>query len=201
METQAMANRKEIGRGDIMPIDEYAKIRKERRPQLLAHKEPRRVPLGPHATCYFESYETMWHQIHEMLFIERGGDEQIDDELNAYNPLIPNGKELICTVMFEVNDPVRRKTLLSKLGGIEETMFLRFDGEQITGRPEEDVDRTTADGKASSVQFVHFLLSADQVSKFKTPGTEVTLGFAHPGYGHMTLLSEQTRAALAEDLD
>jgi len=201
MEIQAMANRKEIGHGDIMPIEEYAKIRKERRPQLLAHKEPRRVPLGPHATCYFESYETMWHQVHEMLFIERGGDEQIDDELSAYNPLIPNGSELICTVMFEVDDPVRRKNLLANLGGIEETMFLRFDGEEVAGRPEEDVDRTTADGKASSVQFVHFPLSADQAAKFKAAGTAVTLGFSHPGYAHMTILSEQTRASLSEDLD
>lgn len=201
METDVMANRKEIGRCDIMPIDEYAKIRKERRPQLLAHKEPRRVPLGPHATCYFESYETMWHQVHEMLFIERGDDEQIEDELSAYNPLIPKDSELVCTVMFEIDDPVRRKTLLSKLGGIEETMFLRFDGEDVIGQPEEDVDRTTADGKASSVQFVHFPLTAEQAAKFKTAGVSVTLGFAHPDYGHMTMLSEQTRASLAEDLD
>ncbi len=196
-----MASRKEIARGDIMPIEEYAKVRKERRPQLLAHKEPRRVPLGPYATCYFESYETMWHQVHEMLYIERGGEEQIDDELNAYNPLIPNGAELVCTVMFEVDDPDRRKALLSKLGGIEETMFLRFDGEEIVGRPEEDVDRTTADGKASSVQFVHFPMAPDQIARFKNPGTQVTLGFAHPGYGHMTVLSEDSRTALADDLD
>ncbi len=196
-----MAKAREIGRGDIMPMDEYAKVRKTRRAELLAHKQPRRVPLGPYATCYFESYETMWHQVHEMLYIERGGEEQIDDELSAYNPLIPNGSELVCTVMFEVDDPVRRKTLLGDLGGIEETMFLRFDGEDVAGQPEEDVDRTTADGKASSVQFVHFPLTPGQVEKFKTPGMQVTLGFAHPDYGHMTLLSENTRAALADDLD
>ena len=201
MEIDVMANPKEIARGDIMPMEEYADVRKARRPEMLAHKEPRRVPLGPYATCYFESYQTMWHQVHEMLFIERGGEEQIADELHAYNPLIPNGSELVCTVMFEIDDPDRRKAVLSKLGGVEETMFLRFEDEVVVGRPEEDVDRTTADGKASSVQFVHFPLSPDQAAKFKMPGAQVTLGFSHPEYGHMTLLSEKSRASLAEDLD
>lgn len=196
-----MAPAKEIRRGDIMPIDEYAKVRRQRRPDLLAHKEPRRVPLGPDATCYFESYQTMWHQVHEMLYIERGGEDQIDDELSAYNPLIPNGSELVCTVMFEVNDPNRRKAMLATLGGVEETMFLRFDGEEIIGVPEQDVDRTTADGKASSVQFVHFPFTAEQAVRFKAAGTQVTLGFGHEAYGHMTVLPEKTRVALAADLD
>jgi hypothetical protein len=143
----------------------------------------------------------MWYQVHEMLFIEKGGEAQIADELSAYNPLIPKGRELIATVMFEVDDSERRQAFLAKLGGIEETAFLEFDGETVAGRPEADVDRTTAAGKASSVQFVHFPLSDEQAAKFKTPNAQVVLGFRHPDYGHMTVLPEAARAALAEDLD
>ncbi|WP_455372140.1 DUF3501 family protein, partial [Limibacillus halophilus] len=141
----------EITRQDIMPIEDYVAERKERRAQLVAAKRNRRVEVGPVATWYFENYETMWHQIHEMLYIERGGEEQIADELAAYNPLIPKGSELVATIMFEMDDPERRKRLLSKIGGIEEKTFMKINGESVIARPEEDVDRTTADGKASSV--------------------------------------------------
>ena len=196
-----MSAKREITRDDILDIEEYARTRKERRAEVVARKKNRRADIGPHATAYFESYETMWHQVHEMLFIERGGEEQIPDELSAYNPLIPNGRELVTTVMFEIDDPVRRKMVLSKLGGVEETAFLRFAGETVPGVPEADIDRTTADGKASSVQFIHFPFTDEQVGKFRAAGTEVTLGFGHPDYAHMTLLPEAVRAELAEDFD
>ena len=196
-----MTRKTEITRADILPMERYAAERRERRKALVEVKRHRRLEVGPVCTFYFESYETMWAQIHEMLFIERGGEAQIPDELAAYNPLIPKGRELVATVMFEIDDPVRRKLLLSKLGGIEETAFLKIDGETVTGRPEEDVDRTSAEGKASSVQFIHFPLSAEQAAAFKREGAEVTLGFGHPHYGHMAVLPEATRAALAEDLD
>ena len=192
---------REITRADIIDMEEYGKSRKDRRAALVARKRDRRVELGPYATAYFECYETMWHQVHEMLFIERGGEEQIDDELSAYNPLIPNGRELVATVMFEIDDEVRRKMVLAKLGGVEETAFLKFGGETITGVPEADVDRTTADGKASSVQFIHFPFTAVQAEAFRAPGTEVMLGFGHPEYAHMTVLTEAVRAELAGDLD
>jgi hypothetical protein len=143
----------------------------------------------------------MWYQVHEMLFIEKGGEPQIPDELAAYNPLIPNGRELVATVMFEIDDPERRQALLAKLGGVEETALLEIDGDPVAGRPEEDVDRTSAAGKASSVQFIHFPLTAAQAAKLKRPNAQVMLGFRHPNYGHMTVLPETTRAALAEDLD
>ena len=143
----------------------------------------------------------MWHQIHEMLYIEKGGGEQIADELAAYNPLIPQGRELVATVMFEIDDPRRRAAFLSKLGGVEETMFIEVAGEKIMSKPEADVDRTTADGKASSVQFVHFPMSEAAATAFKTPGTRAVLGISHVDYGHMAVIPEPIRAALARDLD
>jgi hypothetical protein len=141
----------------------------------------------------------MWLQVHEMLYIEKGGEEQLAEELAAYNPLIPKGRELVCTVLFEVDDPERRAQFLASLGGIEETMFIRVDGDEVMGKAEEDMDRTTAAGKASAVQFVHFLFTDTQVEAFRRPGTEIVVGFEHPGYGHMVKLSDETRAALAAD--
>ena len=196
-----LAMKKEITREDILPMATYEAERRELRRDLVAKKKFRRQDVGPVCTFYFENYETMWAQVHEMLYIEKGGEEQIADELSAYNPLIPQGRELVATVMFEIDDPQRRHTFLAKLGGIEETAFFEVDGERIVGKPEEDVDRTNADGKASSVQFIHFPFTDAQAEKFKTPGTRVILGFTHPQYGHMTILSEDVRGALAQDFD
>jgi len=196
-----MPQKKEITRDDIMPMEKYGAIRKQMRKELRPLKETRQVPIGPVATATFENYDSMYHQVHEMLWIERGGEEQIPDELEAYNPMIPKGRDLAATVMFEIDDKPRRQAFLARLGGVEETMFLRFAGEEIFATPEQDVDRTTADGKASSVQFVHFHFTDAQVAKFRQPGTEVVLGFTHPQYRHMTILPEATRAALAEDFD
>lgn len=194
-----LAMKRQITRDDILPMDAYAAERRELRRNLVEKKKFRRQDVGPVCTFYFENYETMWAQVHEMLYIEKGGEEQIEDELRAYNPLIPQGRELVATVMFEIDDPQRRKTFLSKLGGIEETAFFEVDGERVVGKPEEDVDRTNAAGKASSVQFIHFPFSDAQVAKFKLPGTRVVLGFTHPQYGHMTILPEEVRSALAQD--
>ena len=194
-----MTRKNELTRDDIMPMTEYAKIRKERRREIVAAKRDRRMEIGPVAVCHFESYDSMWQQVHEMLFIEKGGEEQISDELAAFNTLIPKGQELVCTVMFEIDEPARRKAFLSKLGGVEETMTIEFAGETVMGIPEEDVDRTTADGKASSVQFLHFPFSAPQIAAFREPGTQVLVGFKHPEYAHLTVMPEATRDALAQD--
>ena len=196
-----MPAKREITRDDIMPMDSYAAERKERRRALVEVKRHRRIEVGPVATFYFENYDTMWAQVHEMLFIEKGGEAQIPDELAAYNPLIPKGRELVATVMFEIDDEVRRRAFLGKLGGVEETAFLEFAGQRIVGGPEADVDRTTADGKASSVQFIHFSFDDARAALFKAAGTQVVVGFTHPAYGHMAVMPETTRAALAEDLD
>jgi hypothetical protein len=194
-----LAMKRQITREDILPMKAYEAERRELRRDLVAKKKFRRQDIGPVCTFYFENYDTMWAQVHEMLYIEKGGEEQIADELRAYNPLIPQGRELVATVMFEIDDAQRRKTFLSKLGGIEETAFFEVDGERIAGKPEEDVDRTTADGKASSVQFIHVPFTDAQVAKFKQPGTRVILGFSHAEYAHMTILPEDVRSALAQD--
>jgi hypothetical protein len=194
-----MSSRTEITRADILPLEEFAKVRKEKRQALVGIKKNRRVEVGPVATFYFESYDTMWWQIHEMLFIEKGGEEQIADELSAYNPLIPKGRELVCTIMFEIDEPVRRATFLAKLGGVEETVFIEFDGETVTGVPEADVDRTSAEGKASSVQFIHFPFTDAQAARFREKGTQVVIGFRHPQYAHMAIMPETVRESLATD--
>ena len=196
-----MTPAKELTRDDIMDMAAYGAIRMERRREIVADKKNRRVHIGPHATFYFENYWTMWLQVHEMLYIEKGGEAQIPDELNAYNPLIPKGRELIATVMFEIDDPAKRAAILSELGGVEETFFLSIDGAEVTATAETDVDRTSAEGKASSVQFVHFHLTDDQAAKLKGGAGEVILGIKHPAYSHMTILPPATRAALAGDLD
>jgi hypothetical protein len=194
-----MPAKTEITRADILPLDEFAKIRKTKRQELVDIKKNRRVEVGPVATFYFENYQTMWWQVHEMLFIEKGGEEQVPDELAAYNPLIPKGRELVCTVMFEIDEPVRRANFLARLGGVEETAFLEFGGETVAGVPEADVDRTSAEGKASSVQFLHFPFTDAQVRKFAAAGAQVVIGFRHPQYAHMTVMPEAVRATLAGD--
>jgi hypothetical protein len=194
-----MAVKTQLTPGDILDMDAYNEIRATRRAEIVAKKKLRRLAVGPYATFYFESYETMWYQVQEMLRIEKGGDAQLKDELEAYNPLIPNGHELVATVMFEIDNPDIRTAFLSGLGGVEENMTLEIDGEAIVAVPEQDVDRTNADGKASSVQFVHFNFSDDQIAKFKNQDTRVTVGISHPKYGHMTVLSDDSQAALAED--
>ncbi|MBM3487962.1 MAG: DUF3501 family protein [Alphaproteobacteria bacterium] len=188
-------------RADIVPSEVYAAERRARRQAMTEIKRDRRVHIGPFATFYFESFATMLHQVHEMLFIERGGEAQIDDELAAYNPLVPNGRELVATVMFEIDDPDRRARELGRLGGVEHAMLLEIDGVTVRGRSEDDVDRTNAAGKASSVQFVHFPLGAAEAAAFKRAGARVVLGIDHTHYAHMAILPEAVRAALATDLD
>jgi hypothetical protein len=191
----------EITRADIIPMAEYAATRAERRRALAAYKRDRRVEVGPHATFYFESYETMWNQVHEMLHIEKGGEEQIAGELEAYNSLIPKGRELVATLMFEIDNPVQRARFLAGLGGVEETVSIDFAGESVKGVPEADVDRTTAEGKASSVQFIHFPFTEAQAAKFKAAGTRATLAIGHEAYAHSAVIPERVRQALAQDLD
>ncbi|MEX0921519.1 MAG: DUF3501 family protein [Rhodovibrionaceae bacterium] len=194
-----MAQKTEITRNDILPPADYAAERKQHRARIVELKKHRRLEVGPVCTFYFESYETMLAQIHEMLYIEKGGEEQIADELAAYNPLIPQGDELVATVMFEIDDKQRRHTFLAKLGGIEETAFIEVDGQRVEGTPEEDVDRTTADGKASSVQFIHFRFTPEQAAAFGQQNARVILGFSHPAYAHMVVMPEPVRSALSQD--
>ncbi|MEE8245770.1 MAG: DUF3501 family protein [Alphaproteobacteria bacterium] len=196
-----MAAKHEITRADIMSMSEYAEERTERRRAIGEVKRDRRFEIGPFVTIYFENYDTMWWQVHEMLYIERGGEEQIADELAAYNPLIPNGADLVATLMFEIDQPERRQRVLAGLGGVEETVTMSFAGETITAVPEGDVARSTAEGRASSVHFLHFPFTREQAAKFRAPGAKVVVGIGHPGYGHMAAMPEAVRQALMHDFD
>ncbi len=188
-----------IQKEDIMPLEVYTQQRKELRKKIVEFKKDRRIPLGPYATFYFESFETMLAQVQEMLYIEKGGDEQLKDELTAYNPLVPNGKELTATLMFEIDNPVSRADFLGKVGGIEEMVYLKVGEELIKAVPEEDVDRTSAEGKASSVQFIHFKFTDDQVKKFKSNSSQIEIGINHKEYSHSTKLSENAIKSLSTD--
>ena len=194
-------DQKIIQKSDLLAPDVYEKNRRQMRKELVEFKKDRRVPLGPYATFYFECYETMLAQVQEMLHIEKGGDEQLNDELTAYNPLIPNGKELVSTLMFEIDNPVIRATFLGKLGGVEENVFIKIDNDIIYGKPEIDVDRTSAEVKASSVQFIHFEFDQNQISKFKGNNVSIELGIDHKEYSHSTKLSESTIKALSSDFN
>jgi hypothetical protein len=196
-----MPSKHELTAADILPWAEYAKARAEHRSRVSAIKRNRRVEVGPYVTFYFESFDTMWLQVQEMLHIEKGGAEQLKDELAAYNPLIPKGRELVATFMIEIDDALRRARVLAGLGGIEETAFFQLGASKIPALPEADQDRTTAEGKASSVQFVHFPFTEAQIAAFRQPGAQVILGFSHPAYSHMAVVAEATRAELARDFD
>ena len=196
-----MAMPKIIETSAIIPAAEYAKVRAERRRSITEFKKNRRLEVGPYAAFYFESYETMLHQVHEMLFIEKGGAEQISDELAAYNPLIPQGSELVATVMFEIDEPVRRERVLATLGGVEHKAFIRVGGETIRSVAEDDQERTRADGKASSVLFMRFPFTRPQVEAFRSGAGEITVGFDHPNYGHLTIMPPAVREALSRDFD
>ena len=193
--------KREIIKEDIMPLDVYIEKRRELRKNIVDFKKNRRIALGPYATFYFESFETMLAQVQEMLYIEKGGDEQLKDELLAYNPLIPNGKELTATLMFEIDNPISRAAFLGKVGGIEETVYIKVNSEIIKAVPEKDVDRTSTEGKASSVQFIHFHFNDDQIKKFKSNISEIEIGIDHKEYSHSTKLSEVNISSLSADFN
>ena len=191
--------KRQIEKEDLLPSDVYAKSRKQIRKDLVEFKKDRRIALGPYATFYFESFETMVAQIQEMLHIEKGGDEQLKDELVAYNPLVPNGKELTATLMFEIDNPISRGSFLGKVGGIEKKIFIKIDNETVNAIPENDVDRTSAEGKASSVHFIHFKFNEDQISKMKSGNISIELGINHREYSHITKLTEDNIKSLSAD--
>ena len=184
---------------DILSIAEYDRQRKSLKAELIPIKKLRRIEVGPFATFYFENYATMWMQVQEMLRIEKGGAEQIPGELGAYNPLIPQGDELIATLMLEIEDADRRNAVLLTLGGIEESVFLELGSDVIRATPTEYDDRTTPDGKTSSVHWLRFKFTPEQTARFRGGSERVVLGLSHPHYGHMAVLTAESRAALAKD--
>lgn len=195
-----MTAKRDLTRADIISMEDFEAVRVDKRRALLPVKKLRRVALGPHATLYFESYETMWQQVHEMLRIEKGGEAQIGDELSAYNPLVPKGGEVVATLMFEIDDEVRRERVLLGLGGVEDHLYVQVGDVKAYARPEQDVERTTPDGKTSSVHFLHFDLTRVAQAGFASAGSQVVIGCDHEGYAHMAVLSEASREELAKDL-
>ena len=195
-----MTAKRDLTRDDLISMEAFAGERAERRSALLPKKKLRRIALGPYATCYFESYETMWLQVHEMLLIEKGGEAQIEDELSAYNPMVPKGNELVATVMFEIDDPDRRAKVLRTLGGVDEHIFVQVGDEKLYAVPEQEVERTTPDGKTSSVHFLHFPLTPSAVTAFRNGNVSCMVGSDHANYGHIAVLSEESRNELAGDL-
>ena len=193
------ATLRQITKADLLPDAEFAKVRRERRAALLPIKRLRRIDLGPICSFYFESYATMLFQVQEMLFIEKGGEAQLADELAAYNPLIPQGSELVATVMFEIEDEVRRAATLARLGGVDDHFFVTVGGARIPGAPEGDIERTREDGKTSSVHFLRFTLKPEHIAVFRDPAVSVAIGCDHESYGHLALLSPATRAELSGD--
>lgn len=189
---------REITPDDILSLEDFEQIRKEKREENLIRKRFRRLSVGPYCTVYFESWDTMWLQVQEMLRIEKGGAEQLADELRAYNPMIPNGDELTCTLMFEIEDPARRDAFLNTLGGIVDHIFLSVGGERIGAVPEQDVDRTSG-AKASAVLFLHFPFTPEQKTAFRDLSAPALFQIDHPNYGHAAVIGEEVRTELARD--
>ncbi len=184
---------------DIYDRKDYITKRPHLRKEIVSRKKRRRIDVGPYITLYFENRDTIIHQINEMVFIENGGEEQIQEEITAYKSLIPNGKELIATVMVEIDNPLKRSEVLSKMGGFEETFIIKVGDSKVEGKAELDVDRTTADGKASSVQFVHFNFNEQDIMNFKDDNVKVELSINHKEYSHSTLLQLETKNELSGD--
>jgi len=192
---------RQLTRDDFLPPAEYQPVRRERRRQVSELKRRRQVEVGPYAIFHFENFETVRHQIQEMLYIEKGGDAQLKEELEAYGPLLPQGADLIATVMFEIDDPVRRGAELVRIGGIENHAYIDVDGRRVRSEPDPTRENTSAEGKASAVQFLKFTFAPDLISRFKMPGAQIVVGFDHPNYAHMVALPDLMRSALAQDFD
>ena len=195
-----MTNKRIISSDDILDMQHYAANRQQHRLEMIEKKKHRRITIGPYVTMIFECYDTMLYQVHEMLYTERGGDQQIPEELNAYNPLVPKGNEFSVTMMIEIDNPEKRAKELAQLGGIEEVCLLRFGEHAISASWENDVDRTTPEGKTSSVHFLHFTMTPEQAQELRNASERVILAIEHPHYSHMTLIPDQVRSEIINDL-
>ena len=185
---------------DILPLDQYESIRRDKKQEAILRKKLTRVSIGPNATAMFETWDSMWLQIQEMLRIEKGGAEQLADELAAYDPMVPKGHVPTITLLFEVEDPVRRDAFLRTIGGVEDHVWLQIGDDRIAARPEGDVVRTReSDNKASAVHFLHFDLTQSQVEAWKSGQGQLMILIDHPNYGHAALIGEEARAFLARD--
>jgi hypothetical protein len=185
---------------DIMAIEQYELIRKDKKAEAIERKKLSRLSVGPNAVILFENWDSMWLQIQEMLRIEKGGEEQLADELAAYDPMVPKGSELTATVLFEVADPDRRDAFLRTIGNVEDHISIQVGGHVIKARPEGDVERTReSDGKASAVHFFHFDFTPEAIAAWKSGEGQAMVVIDHPNYGHAALIGPDTRAFLARE--
>ena len=192
-------NKRIISLNDIISNEEYGNIRSSKRREMIEFKKFRRLDVGPVASLYFESRDTMIYQIQEMAYVEKITREELDEELASYNPLVPNGRELTATMMIEIDDPLRRKNFLSRLGGVEEKVKIVIGDIEIYADYEKDVDRTTSEGKASAVHFLHFKFDDELVEAFKNKENIIQIGIDHEAYGHLSIVSDRVREELAKE--
>jgi hypothetical protein len=192
---------KKLTHPDLYSLEEYARVRPEFRAKVMAHKKQRRVHIGGHASLYFEDALTMQYQIQEMLRIERIFEpEGIQEELDVYNPLIPDGSNWKATFMMEYADPAERKVQLAKLIGVEKKLYVQVEGfERVHPIANEDLDRETEE-KTSSVHFVRFELSPEMVVAAKE-GAAIRAGIDHPAYCEEVAIEAPVRDSLLADLD
>ena len=193
-------DQRSITAADIMPLDQYELIRADKKQEAIERKKLTRLAVGPYATVLFENWDSMWLQIQEMLRIEKGGDEQLVDELAAYDPMVPKGRELTATVFFEIGDPDRRDAFLRTIGGVESHIAIQVGGHEIRARAEGDTERTRAsDNKASAVHFFHFDFTPEAIAAWKSGEGNALFVIDHPNYGHAALISPDARAFLARE--
>jgi len=193
-------NTRTITADDIMAIEQYDLIRKEKKAEAIERKKLSRLSVGPNAVILFENWDSMWLQIQEMLRIEKGGPEQVADELAAYDPMVPKGSELTATVLFEVADPDQRDKFLRSIGNVEDHISIRLGDHVIKARPEGDIQRTReSDGKASAVHFFHFDFPAEAIAAWKSGEGQAMVVIDHPSYGHAALIGKNTRDFLSRE--
>jgi len=192
---------KKLKREDLLSLEQYSEQRSHFRARVLEHKKNRRVNIGPNLSLYFEDRLTIQYQVQEMLRIEKIFEAAgIEDELLAYNPLIPDGHNLKCTAMLEFDDVEVRRERLAQLVGIEHLVWLQVEGQfKVLAIANEDLERST-DEKTSAVHFMRFELTREMIAALRG-GAGLTFGTDHAGYAYTTEVSAETREALLQDLD
>ncbi len=185
---------------DLFSLEKYARVRPEFRAKVIAHKKNRQLPIGAHATLYFEDALTMQYQVQEMLRLERMFEpELIQEELDVYNPLIPDGHNWKATFMVEYSDESERRTALAKLIGIEKKVWMQVEGcEKVYPIANEDLDRETED-KTAAVHFLRFELTPPMIAAAKG-GAAIRAGIDHDLYRESVTVPQTVRDSLAADL-
>jgi hypothetical protein len=193
-------HRGEIMRSDVIPALRYGRMRSELRKVNAETSRIRRIAMGPMAGIYFENWNTIWFQLHEMLFLVDRDEVRIDEELRAFSLLVPKGQELVATVTLENDGLEKCKPLFNCHNDAELSVSMTFAGERIVGRAEIDAGGSCTSAQGPIVQFTRFEFAPRQVSKFCMPGARVVLRMAHPAWEHVVLMTEETRRVVCRDL-